>query len=85
VAVVFAAKDDTMYYVHHVNAAQVAILSGTFVGAALIVVVGFVVFSWVMANVDGEASTAPWRHAQTLNPVPNVALLTPFPKPQPLF
>jgi hypothetical protein len=50
-----AAKDETMFYVHHVNGAQIAILSGTFLGAALLVVVGFVTFSLVRANLKGEA------------------------------
>jgi len=59
----FAAKDDTLYYVHHVNGAQIAILSGTFLGAALIVVLGFVIFTFVMAKVEGEASTTLHRIA----------------------
>jgi RsiW-degrading membrane proteinase PrsW (M82 family) len=54
--VLFAAKDDTSYYVHHVNGAQIAVLTGTFIGAALIVVVGFVVFSIVMTKLEGVTS-----------------------------
>ena len=48
-----AAKDDTYYYVKHVNGAQVAVLAGTFLGAALIVVVGFAAFSIIMTKLEG--------------------------------